>query len=59
MNALVLESAWSAYQDRLGNLTAREEAMIERAFRAGWAAARASQPKKPLNPLPDRSLQLR
>jgi hypothetical protein len=31
------DRAWSAYQDKLGNLTTREEHMIERAFRSGHA----------------------
>lgn len=30
--------AWKAYQDRLGNLTTREENAIRRAFHAGWHA---------------------
>lgn len=32
------QSAWEAYQMRLGTLTTREETMIERAFKAGWVA---------------------
>jgi hypothetical protein len=32
-------AAWMAYQERLGNLTTREENMLERAFKAGWLAA--------------------
>jgi hypothetical protein len=34
------ETAWRTYQDRLGNLTSAQEAAIERAFKAGWAARR-------------------
>jgi hypothetical protein len=33
------EAAWLAYQERLGNLTSREESLVERAFKAGWSAA--------------------
>ena len=29
-------AAWLAYQERLGNLTTREENAIEHAFKAGW-----------------------
>jgi hypothetical protein len=32
------ELAWRAYQDRLGNLTASEEAAHARAWHSGWAA---------------------
>lgn len=38
----LVEVAWREYQDRLGNLTTREESMIERAFRAGSAARLAA-----------------
>lgn len=31
-------TAWRRYQERLGNRTGNEEAAIESAFRAGWAA---------------------
>lgn len=30
------EAAWGRYQERLGNLTANEEAAIRRAFITGW-----------------------
>ena len=31
--------AWREHQQRLGNLTEREETLIETAFRSGWRAA--------------------
>jgi hypothetical protein len=38
--------AWRDYQSRLGNLTEREEAQIERAFMAGWLARSALIPQE-------------
>ena len=31
------EQDWQRYQDKLGNLTTREESMIQRAYFQGWA----------------------
>jgi hypothetical protein len=44
-----VNAAWHDYQQRLGLLTQRHEAMIERAFRSGWyaAAAKLAQPSPP------------
>jgi hypothetical protein len=44
MSATDRNAAWREYQSRLGNLTDREEAQIERAFMSGWLAHAKATP---------------